>query len=249
MKQIQTIIIDDDESDITHLVGFIKDTPQLKLQNTFINPLQALMNLNNVDLIFLDIKMKPISGLEILEALNQSAYSHIKVVMTTTGSEYGVYGWEHDAVADFLLKPYDYVRFMRSVHKVINSFNYVQQRPLKNYELVTIKVLEDGAYKEYPLSQLEIIYVEAKGSNVEIFTTKRLNPFRVHQSLISFQGKLSNELFVQVHRSFIANMKYIDGLQKSRKILTLSNRQEIPMGEMYADKAKECVMQYKKDHS
>jgi DNA-binding LytR/AlgR family response regulator len=223
---MKCIAIDDEPFALELIAGYIQKTPFLELAGTFTNPIKAhsfLMN-NKVDLIFLDINMPELSGIQLLKSLS----SIPNVVFITAYSEYGAESYDYDAV-DYLLKPVKYERFLKAVNKVIDISvkENVKNEIIKerdNFIFIksgtqTIKVAVD-----------EILYIEAAGNYMTFFTLNKkiMSLFSMNEIM----QILPSDLFIRIHKSYIISIKHINIIEKSRVII---NKTPIPIGITYRE--------------
>ena len=226
MHQMKCIAIDDEPFALELIAGYIQKTPFLELAGTFTNPIKAhsfLMN-NKVDLIFLDINMPELSGIQLLKSLS----SIPNVVFITAYSEYGAESYDYDAV-DYLLKPVKYERFLKAVNKVIDisGKENVKNEIVKEHNnfifiksgTQTIKVAVD-----------EILYIEGAGNYMTFFTLNKkiMSLFSMNEIM----NILPSDLFVRIHKSYIISIKHINIIEKSRVII---NKTPIPIGITYRE--------------
>lgn len=218
------LIVDDEALAQDVLEHYIERVPYLKLTGKCGSALQAFSVLSSqaVDLMFLDIKMPEMSGLELIRNLRQRP----KVILTTAFHEYALDGYELD-VSDYLLKPFSFDRFMQAVQKVISI------RPDD-----AVKVSSDTAFfvrserKLIKINPEEIVLIEALKNYLCIHT--------IHQK-ITVLNTLSNvgeELkpfpyLYRVHKSFIVNKHFIREIDNN--LIRLNNQMEVPLGATYKD--------------
>lgn len=201
------MVVDDDKMSRLVIKKFIDKTDSLVLTHDLDNTQEASDILlgesaNDVDIVFLDIEMPEMSGLELVKSL-QHAYN---VIMVTSKKEYAIEAFE-DAVADYLVKPVEYERFMKAVNKV--KENLEKEKLLAEQE-DHIYVKSDG--KLYRLSYDNILFVEALADYV-IFNTKSGKKHIVHHTMKGIEKRLPESIFSRVHRSYIINRDKIDKIE------------------------------------
>ncbi|HZK03051.1 MAG TPA: LytTR family DNA-binding domain-containing protein [Bacteroidaceae bacterium] len=227
---IRCIAIDDEPLALNNLENYIKKTPALEFIDSFINPTEALGLLlkEKVDLMFIDINMPDINGLDFVKSLSDTPM----VVFTTAHSEYAVEGFRVDAV-DYLLKPFGYKEFLRSVGKALklNQFsNSKKQKSLdRNDEYIYIK----AEYKVIKIRLKDIIYIESMSEYVKIYVHDLSKPLITLLSLKNIEDSLPKDRFMRVHRSYIVNLLKIKEVQRMR--IVFPNSVFIPIGESYKD--------------
>ena len=221
---IKAIAIDDEPPALKIIERFSKKTAIINLQKTFTQPKEALyyMSAFPVDLLFLDIQMPSVSGIEFLKKSEQKTL----IIFTTAYSEYAVTGFNLNAV-DFLLKPFSYERFLQAVQKAENIFSTQSQSNFQdptcfyvrsNYNLVKI-VYDEIEYIE-GLDDYIKIHIAGQSSVVTRITMKNI------------LEKLPPNEFIRIHRSFIVPLKKIDFYRKSKVFVA---GKELPIGVNYKD--------------
>ncbi len=217
---ITCIAIDDEPKGLEVIKNHAGKTEFLDLLEVFTDPLKALSYLeqNNVDMIFLDINMPEIDGFKLLNHLPND----IDVIFTTAHSEYAIKSYEVEAV-DYLLKPFDYSRFLLAVNKVkakhSESSTTDQSRPFL--------FVNTGSAKEKILLD-DISFIESDGNYVHYNTRER--KYMVRASIKETLTLLPSSLFIQIHRSFIVSLKWIDKIEDNHAFIF---GKEIPIGQIY----------------
>lgn len=216
---INCIIVDDTPLAVEKLDGFIRQLPVLNLLRSFNSGIEAIAFLqsNPVDLVFLDIQMEQFTGLQFLEALQNRP----KIVIVSAYSQYAVQGFDY-AVSDYLLKPYSFERFLRSVDKVQQE---IGSKANKDYMFVKTE------YRMERVDFEDILYIEGQGAYLRIFTPKvkimTLSTFRNMESM------LPAENFVRVHKSYIVALNKIESIERS--IIKIGG-EHIPVGQSYRER-------------
>jgi len=217
---MRTIIIDDEKPAISILSTFIKKIPFLKLQLATTNAFEAIELLNNkqCDLLFLDIEMPDITGIDFLESIEYKPL----VIFTTAYEQYALKGYELDVV-DYLVKPIRFERFFKAANKACQRFKSNSPTvPFNNFLLVK------SEYKTVRIELEEILYIEGLKDYVKIYTQKEMILTRLN--LKGIQAKLPREQFIRIHRSFIASLSKVSAFQKQH--ITIGNK-VLPIGEAY----------------
>lgn len=215
------IIIEDQPPAQRILKKYISNADNLILKGTFSNPLEAKNYLlkEKIDLIFLDIHLPKMSGLEFLKSVE----NHPKVILTTAYSEYALESYQYNVI-DYLLKPFSYDRFLKSIQKVNNLDNKSQFFNKNNSNILYIKT----GYEVLKIDSNEIYYIKSDGDYTEIFMeTKKI---LTSDSLKNWLEKLKSN-FCQVHKSYIINEHHFNKLLKNQ--LYLNNDIVIPLGRAY----------------
>lgn len=216
------VIIDDEPIACNIIARYINKTPGLKLHATFDNALDALnvLKSDSVDLLFLDINMPELTGIELLESLNNPP----KVIITTAYSEYGAESYEYN-VCDYLMKPISFERFLKAVSKTgINFTDSVESEPKASTEYMFIKT-DDTVQK---IMKEEVIMAQSYGNYVKLFTTTE--EF-ISRSTLSTLGQQLEGFLVQAHRSFLVAPKYIKQIKGNE--IVLENNVVIKIGKNY----------------
>lgn len=216
---INCIVVDDTPLAVEKLEGFIKQIPLLNHSKSFNSGIEAIsfMKTNPVDLVFLDIQMEQFSGLQFLESLQNRP----KIIIVSAYSQYAVNGFDY-SVADYLLKPFSFERFLKAIDKVQNDLGIKQQ---KDYMFVKTE------YRMERINFSDILYIEGQGAYLRIITQKAKI-----MTLLNFQSMeslLPSDNFIRVHKSFIVAMNKIENIE--RNIIKIED-QRIPIGLSYSDR-------------
>jgi len=231
---ITTIAIDDEPLALQLVTGYIGKTAGLKLLGKFDNPLDAGEFLvdNPVDLIFVDIQMPDLSGIEFTRLLDKGP----KVIFTTAFEKYALEGYKLDIV-DYLLKPFSYEEFLASVQKVrrlINLENKSQISVEANSEFLFLK----SEYKIKRINFNDILYIEGLKDYVKVYTLHVPKPILSLSSLKLLESKLPANKFMRIHRSFIVNLEKIDTIERNRIVF---GKEYIPVSDQYKAKFQEFL--------
>lgn len=221
---ITAIAIDDEPLALDVINTFCKKIDFIKLLSTFTEPRSALKYLadNPVDLLFLDINMPAISGIELYKKVSKNTM----VIFTTAYSEYAVEGFNLNAI-DYLLKPFDFKRFQQAVEKAREFYNYLQ---LKEHELPHYLFVRVD-YSMVKVHFDEIFYIEGLDNYIKIYFDNG-KTLLVRMSMKGISEKLPAEEFIRVHRSFIVPLNKVKSVRN--KIIYL-DKKEIPIGTNYVD--------------
>ncbi|MFN7654761.1 MAG: LytR/AlgR family response regulator transcription factor [Cyclobacteriaceae bacterium] len=220
MTKIKCVIIDDEPPSHIVLKNYIAKVGQLVWVFSSSNPLQArdYLRSHSVDLLFLDVEMPELSGLELLDSLQ----SRPKVVIISAHSEYAAKSYEYDAV-DYLVKPFTFSRFLKAVDKIIaSSANTTEEQLSDGF----FQFKENGIPKK--VKHVEVLYLESIGNYIKIVTSAKTH--LIKKTMKELENELSPQEFVRVHKSFMVNAKMITELS-SRKLLLKDL--EIPVGGYY----------------
>lgn len=219
---INCIAIDDEPLALKIIEEYAAKIPFLQLSKTFTNPDEAKEYLDNnvVNLIFLDIEMPDINGLQFYKSLIKKPL----VIFTTAYSEYAVEGFNVDAI-DYLLKPIDYDRFLKAVYKVNEYTEFLSSQEM---QLASIFLKVDYQLMKINLKEIELI----EGLDDYIRIHIKPKPVLTLMTLKSLQAKLPPTEFIRIHRSYIVPINKIESFGKS-KIKVCGK--EIPIGSSYYD--------------
>jgi len=198
MEPLNCVIIEDQIPAQETLKSYVAQVPALFLLNTYVSPLEALPDFanNRVDLLFLDIHLPKLSGIDLLKSLQHPP----KTILTTAFSEYAVEGYELDVV-DYLLKPFSFERFLKSVAKV--KKNGSREAPVAQQEFLFVR--NKGQLKKIAIADIE--YVAAKGDFTIICTAEGREVANISlQNILLSLG----DRFVRCHRSYVVNIDRIE---------------------------------------
>ena len=225
MSKIKCIIIEDEPLAVKILSDYILEVPFLELQGTFKDAILATDYLrhNNTDLIFLDIHLPKLKGMAFLKTLTNPP----AVIITTAYHQYAVEGFNLN-VTDYLLKPFDFERFLLAVTKVRTAYTE-KQLPNENQALKDCIFL-NVQKKKVKILFSEIVYIESQREYIRIVTTKKewLSKMSTHE----IEDLLPSNLFKRVHRSYIVSTSRIESY--SAEIVEV-NGISIPIGRGYRD--------------
>lgn len=218
--KLSAIAIDDEPKALEVVQMHANKVPFLDLRASFIDAFEALPYLrqNKVDLLFLDIKMPDISGIEFAQILKNGPL----VVFTTAYSEYAVQGFDLDAV-DYLLKPFSLARFTKACNKALEMKN------VRGSEAPDFIFLKTG-YEEEKVYLKDILYIEAAGNYMTYVLKER--KLMCRQNVPEALQTLPEQDFVRVHRSFIVGVKHVGKIARQQVWV---NGVEIPVGASYED--------------
>lgn len=216
---IKAIAIDDEPIALEIVKTLASKVPFLTLEATFVNAFDALeyLNKNDVDLLFLDIKMPDISGIEYYSSLVKKPL----LVFTTAYSEHAITGFELEAI-DYLLKPFTLARFLKACNKA--------QEIMQSKNMITSHIFIKDGYDIIKIQLEDILFIEATGNYVKYVTTRKLVLTRA--TMRETLEQLPIQQFVQVHRSFVVNVSHVDKIERHQ--LTV-NEHIIPAGSSFQE--------------
>lgn len=192
-------IIDDEPHAIELLKGYIEKTPEMSLSGTSLNPLNALTEILDgpaLAITFLDIDMPQLNGLDVAEMIGQNT----KIIFTTSFREHAPEAFEKNAV-DYLLKPFDYQRFLKSILKVRKSLSAEDNKQVVKPSYFFVKSGTKGNFKKINIA--EIRYVENIGNYIYIYAGNEKIP--AYLTLADILDKLPGDDFSRIHQSYIVN--------------------------------------------
>ena len=214
------VIIDDEQLARKLLKNYCDKTTSLDVVRSFKSALEALpfIKEHSIDLIFLDIQMPDISGLDFLKTLNNRSF---QVILTTAHREYALDGFELNVI-DYLLKPIAFPRFIKAIDKLTSSEKKQSKTIQEQY--ITLK----SGKKVYKISPSNILYVKSEREYLK-YATKINGDLLVYSSIKNALMDLQDD-FVRVHRSYIVNLKAISFVEGNRINI---NDTFIPISESY----------------
>ena len=221
---ISCVAIDDEPLALVVLQDYIGKVPNLDLKKCFTDAFAALefLKREEVDLLFLDIRMPQITGIQLLKSLPKPPL----VIFTTAYSTYAVEGFNLDAI-DFLLKPFEFDRFLKSVNKASEYLNYKDKPYTSDY---TSFIFVKSDYQIVKINVDDIKFIEGMDDYVKIFTTEKMVLTNIPMKEIL--KKLPSSKFVRVHRSFIVSLNRIESVRNKR--IKIEDK-IIPVGDSYSD--------------
>ncbi len=223
--ELNCLIVDDEILAQDVIEKYISTMPTLNLVGKCDSAIEAISFLHNnqVDLLFLDLNMPELSGLEMLKTLTNPP----KVILTTAYSEYALESYEY-GVIDYLLKPIKLERFIKAVNKVVEQFSETKagteiqaKQPGQ-----TIFLKEDQV--TYQVNLNDILFIEAYGNYLKVHTPDKVHVIR--DTMHDMEDKLPESLFIRIHKSYIVSLSKIESVSGNRVFI---KQQEIPVGEMY----------------
>jgi len=232
--KIKCIAVDDEPLALDLVCRFVEQTSFLTLVGRFENAIEALgfINQNEVDLLFLDIQMPDLSGMELARVVDaKNTAKKPKIIFTTAYNQFAIEGYKVDAM-DYLLKPFSYEDFLKAATKAFQFFDNQNTNPAttnnKKEEYIFLKV-------EYQLVKVmlkDITHVEAYKDYVKVYLEGKPNPILSLTSLKSMEDLLPSDRFMRIHRSFIISLDHIDSI--SRNTVNIGNTQ-ITISENHKD--------------
>ena len=217
------IAVDDEPLALEKIASFIERMPTLKLEAIFDRPVEALAYLSShkVDMLFLDIQMEKMTGLDLLAALP----NHPQVILTTAYSEYALKGYEFE-VTDYLLKPYSFERFAQAVNKATKRI----QEKISVVETTPDFIFVKSDYRLVKVMLSDILYIEGMRDYRCIHTST--GKILTDQTFGSFEEQLPTSQFSRIHKSFMVSLSKIESIEKHRVKI---GKELLPVSESYRE--------------
>ena len=220
---VRCIVLDDEYLAVKLLSGYVRQTAGLELVLGTINAMKATAAIQKgeADLIFLDVQMPEITGIELMRITRNSA---AKVILTTAYTQYAIDGYEHDII-DYLLKPITFERFLIAVNKA-----KARLKPLAKQELSPDFLLIKTEYRLQKMPFFSILYLEALGDYIAFHTSQ--GKILSLERMKNMEEQLPQRNFLRIHKSYIINIDHIDYIERGRIII---NKEYLPVGETYKE--------------
>ncbi len=217
---IRCAIVDDEEMSRKNIEQLVKRVNDLKLVVVCKDAVEAsnVLRKENVDLVFLDVEMPEMTGIELIKSLTHKP----EIVLVTAKENYAVEAFEYD-VADYIVKPATYERFLKAYDRVKERLSSDAENPV-NDDAVFVKV--DSQLVK--VNTRDILWVEAFGDYVNVFT--ETNKYIVHSTMKGMENKLPSDNFLRVHRSYIVRVEKIKAIEET---IIIIGKKLIPIGDSY----------------
>ena len=235
--QINTIIVDDEPLALDVLETYISQMPELDLTARCINAYEAndALSNNQIDLMFLDIQMPQLTGIEFVKTLSNPPL----VIFTTAYPNYAIEGFELDAI-DYLLKPISAERFMKAVNKAMDQIKLRQKTSVNVDDLEADFIFVKADKKFIKVKYKDILYIEGLKDYVIIKTTT--GRVITLQTMKSLEEKLPQKLFKRIHRSYIIGIDKINAVVGNMvEVIDNGKAKHIPVGKNYRDELLEII--------
>lgn len=232
MSKLTCIAVDDEPLALKLVENFINQTPFLQLTGSFDNAVEAMLMIRDkpVDILFLDINMPKLSGMELARLMQQLPDPLPKIIFATAYNHFAIEGYKVNAV-DYLLKPFNYEEFLQATNKVVqmkNEISKVTKTLPADDESIFIKV----EYQWVRINYKDILYIEGLKDYVRLILEGPHNPVLSLTSLKALEQRLPASKFLRIHRSFIVSLDKISAISKNSLFIT---KTEIPVGEQYRE--------------
>jgi two-component system, LytTR family, response regulator len=214
---LSCLVVDDEVPAINLLSRYISDVPYLTLAASTTDAIEAvqILKTQKIDLVFLDIQMPKLTGLQVLDLFSNK----LNVILTTAYSDYALEGFEKNVI-DYLMKPIPFERFLRATEKALNVINRQQIAPVQEQataeDFLFVKTEHKGKLRKVNLD--EIAYIEGLRNYVSIYTDKR-ERIVTYIGISDLEERLPPNQFVRVHRSYIIPIKNILAVDGNEIIL------------------------------
>ncbi len=211
-KKIQSIVVDDEPAALQLMQRYVERTPFLELKAALNNAIEVLNYLQSnpaPELIFLDIQMPELNGLELSKNLPEST----KIIFTTAFDKYAIEGYKANAIG-YLLKPIDYAEFLGAATKAKEQIKLAQESQDKtvNKDYFFIK----SEYKQLKIYFSEILFIEGYKDYAKIHITSSAHPVLSLISLKKLEEELPQQIFMRIHRSYIINLDKINQIERNQ---------------------------------
>ncbi len=225
MQKISCLVVDDEPLALDLVGSYVLKTPFLELKGKCHNAFEALEKINNekIDLIFLDIQMPDLSGMDLAKTLP----GHTRIIFTTAFSEYALDGFRVDAV-DYLLKPFNYQEFLKAANKALERLTHVAKDKAaeKDRQFIFVK----SEYRQVKINLDDVIYFEGLKDYIKIWLKDQPRPVLTLMSLKALEEELPADKFMRVHRSYIIALGKIETVERGQAIM---NGTRISIAEPY----------------
>lgn len=236
MTVLKCIAVDDEPLALRLVETFIEQTPFLQLISSCDNAVEAMSVIREKqpDLVFLDINMPNLTGMELARLLQEQPGTTPKIVFTTAYNHYAIEGYRVNAV-DYLLKPFSYEEFLRAANKVLELCEETSNLPkVIDDEFIFLKV----EYQWIRVSLKDVLYIESLKDYVKVHLEAPQKALLSLISLKALEEKLPASKFMRIHRSYIASLDKISAISKNSIFI---DKAEITVGEQYKETFKAIV--------
>lgn len=222
MNNLRCLIVDDEAPAIRLLESYVKKVPFLELVATSSNPIDAIaiIEREELDLIFLDIQMPAITGIQLSKIVSDK----VNVIFTTAYPQFAIESYELNAV-DYLLKPFEFERFYTAISKVKPKNDKKNQSNTEDF----IFIKTDGKNNFEKVFLKDILYIESLKNHICIHTQE--NQIITYNTLKNFEAQLPSDSFVKIHKSYIVSIKSI--VKTNSLEVFISTGKELPIGDTY----------------
>lgn len=220
---LKCLIVDDEPLAVDVIAGYIPQVPFLQLAASYSNGVEALMHLKKekIDLVFLDIQMPQLTGLQFMNLLQ----SRSQVIIVSAYNEFAIHGYEHD-VTDYLLKPVSFERFYKGAEKALRlaELSFKESRQF-NSDFIFVR----ADNKMIKVNFSDILYIEGLKNYISIYTSGNKRIITL-QNMKTLEDLLPSCRFIRVQKSYIVNLEKIEAVERQRILIS---DKFIPIGEAY----------------
>jgi DNA-binding LytR/AlgR family response regulator len=226
---IRCIAVDDEKLVLELLIDNIKQVPYLQLVKACKNALEAIevLQKEKIDLIFLDIQMPRLSGLQLIQTLQQPPM----VILTTAYEQYALEGYNLNVV-DYLLKPVSFERFLKACNKAKELFDLKNDKPSLHKEENADHLFVNVEYTLVKILFADILFIEGLKDYIKIHLASSPKPVLTKMTLKAMEEKLPAGKFIRVHKSYIAA---VDKITVIKRDLVYIGNHEIPVSDFYKE--------------
>lgn len=240
---LRCALVDDEPLALSLLESYVRKTDSLELCGSYSSAIQAMKGLpeHPVDLLFLDIQMPELNGLEFSRMVSPNT----RIIFTTAFEQYAIDGYRVNAL-DYLLKPISYSDFIEAVNKAIQWFEMRKKAELPDTGQVSIPADSNHIYvkSDYKIVQIEldrILYIEGLKDYIKIYTEDNPRPILSLTSMKTMEEKLPSSRFIRVHRSYIVQKQKIKIIDKGRIVF---GKEYIPVSDSYKQELQNYVNEH-----
>ncbi|MDO6516673.1 LytR/AlgR family response regulator transcription factor [Zobellia uliginosa] len=233
--QLKCMIVDDEPMALNLVESYVEKTPYLVLKKKCNSAIEAVeyIRTETVDLLFLDIQMPDLTGLEFSKMLPK----HTRVIFTTAFDQYALEGFKVEAL-DYLLKPFDYAEFLTASNKALEWFTLLRGQNKTSVSDEKEFLFVKSEYKQLRIKLSDVLYFEGLKDYIKIWLKDNPKPVLTLMSLKNLEEELPEAQFMRVHRSFIVSLKNIEVVERSQIVI---NEQRITVSEQYKPKFLEFI--------
>ena len=232
---IRCIAIDDEPLAVKKIAGYIQKVPFLELvaECRSASEAMSIMDTTDIHLLFIDINMPDISGMEFVKSLTSKPY----IVFTTAYSEYAVEGFQVEAV-DYLLKPITFSNFLKAANKVKNLIDLSSSNQKESVKTTANHLFVKSEYKLIRIELDDIKFIESQHEYIKIHLFNS-TPVLTKLSLKSIEEQLPSDRFMRIHRSYIVNLAKISVIERNR--IVFDGKIYIPVSDQYKEKFQDYI--------
>jgi two-component system, LytTR family, response regulator LytT len=240
---LNCIAVDDEPLALGLVSSFIEQTPFLNLAGRFSSAVEALRAIHSqkVDVVFLDIQMPDLNGIELARVLDNSKSNKPRIIFTTAYNQFALEGYKVDAL-DYLLKPFNYEEFLHAANKALAYGELLEKSNTPAAAIAPAANPEERIEDEYLFLKVEyqlvrialndILYIEGLKDYVKVWLKSAEKPILSLTSLKSLEEKLPSKKFMRVHRSFIVSLDKINSITRNALQIGKVN---ITVGDQYKE--------------